>query len=182
MRCYFQTSRSCLYLALELTNLHFSAKEITDVLKFWTGGLSIFKISELVKRDVDGVALLLLDLAENTKLIPPRKFGLLESPPIDLSASYYNKLSRFENKHLEEYMVFQKYQMVWDERDVVRFDGLWKRKTSLTEMAKVLKRPIIEVVILLFDRAIKEKIRPLPGRRALLDVIAQSSRTFKTIA
>lgn len=181
-RRYFQTSRSCLYLALELTNLHFSSKEIYDILKFWSGGLSIFKISELINRDVDEVALLLLDLAENTKLIPKRQFGLLESPPVNLSTSYYKTLSQFENKHFEDYMVFRDYELIWDERDVVRFEELWKNKTSLPEISKVLKRPVIEVVILLFDRAIQEKIQPLPGRRTLLDAITQSSRTFKTTA
>jgi hypothetical protein len=51
----------------------------------------------------------------------------------------------------------------WAEREIKRFDELWKADMPLREMAKELRRSELAVMLAAFDRLARGKIKPREG-------------------
>lgn len=51
----------------------------------------------------------------------------------------------------------------WNPKEVSHFDYLWNTGVSLEDMAEELKRPVLEVVLMIFDRDYRGKIKPRKG-------------------
>lgn len=61
------------------------------------------------------------------------------------------------------YIALDDMNLDWMPADVKLFDQLWKEGVPVKEIARKLKRPAKEVVILLYDRASKGKVKPRKG-------------------
>ncbi len=66
------------YIALEDLDFAWEPNEIETISNMWESGKSILKISEKTEREIDEVALLLMDLARKGK-IRERKEGVFEN-------------------------------------------------------------------------------------------------------
>ncbi|MGD6898628.1 hypothetical protein [Bacillus infantis] len=53
----------------------------------------------------------------------------------------------------------------WAEREIRKFDELWKADMPLREMAKELRRSELAVMLAAFDRLARGKIKPREGWR-----------------
>jgi phenylpyruvate tautomerase PptA (4-oxalocrotonate tautomerase family) len=51
----------------------------------------------------------------------------------------------------------------WSKKEIRKFDILWKQKISLKEIAKEMHRSEISVLLLSFDRILRELIEPREG-------------------
>lgn len=65
-----------LYIALSELDFSWYPGEVEKIKKLWAYGLHIAKIAEMLERDVDEVAVLIMDLARKNK-IRRRKNGVL---------------------------------------------------------------------------------------------------------
>ena len=65
-----------LYIALSELDFSWFPGEVEKIKKLWAYGLHIAKIAEMLERDVDEVAVLIMDLARKNK-IRRRKNGVL---------------------------------------------------------------------------------------------------------
>ena len=65
-----------LYIALSELDFSWFPGEVEKIKKLWAYGLHIAKIAEMLERDVDEVAVLIMDLARKNK-IRRRKNGIL---------------------------------------------------------------------------------------------------------
>ena len=58
------------------------------------------------------------------------------------------------------YIALADLNMDWEQKDVEKFDFLWKSDLSMKEIAKRLKKSHDEVAVIILDRARKGKIKP----------------------
>lgn len=58
------------------------------------------------------------------------------------------------------YLAGQDWDFVWDERDVLEAEKMYKEGLSLWDMARAFSRHPIEMAILIMDRAEKGHIEP----------------------
>lgn len=65
-----------LYIALSELDFSWFPGEVEKIKKLWAYGLHIAKIAEMLERDIDEVAVLIMDLARKNK-IRRRKNGVL---------------------------------------------------------------------------------------------------------
>jgi len=65
-----------LYIALSELDFSWYPGEVEKIKKLWAYGLHIAKIAEMLERDIDEVAVLIMDLARKNK-IRRRKNGVL---------------------------------------------------------------------------------------------------------
>jgi hypothetical protein len=155
--CKFK--RNYLYIALEELNLEFSVDEVKQVTRLWFQGWSLTFISNMLKRDADELAVLILSLSERSKaFIKPRKRGIHTSPEIEMTPKQERWLTEFLTENKTGYPAFQDFTYVdflWDERHVLRCDSLWKKGCSIDEISKILKRNKIDIALLILDRAKK---------------------------
>ena len=68
--------REKLYIALSELDFSWYPDEVEQVAQFWRDGPHIAKIAEMLERDIDEVAVLIMDLARKNK-IRRRKNGVL---------------------------------------------------------------------------------------------------------
>lgn len=68
--------REELYIALSELDFSWYHAEVEKIKKLWAYGLHIAKIAEMLERDIDEVAVLIMDLARKNK-IRRRKNGVL---------------------------------------------------------------------------------------------------------
>lgn len=68
--------REELYIALSELDFSWYPGEVEQVAQLWREGLHIADIAEKMKRDIDEVVILIMDLARR-KMIGPRKNGAL---------------------------------------------------------------------------------------------------------
>ncbi len=68
--------REELYIALSELDFSWYPGEVEQVAQLWRKGLHIAKIAEMLERDIDEVAVLIMDLARKNK-IRRRKNGVL---------------------------------------------------------------------------------------------------------
>ncbi|WP_227522037.1 helix-turn-helix domain containing protein [Bacillus solitudinis] len=70
---------------------------------------------------------------------------------------------RIENSHLTHsrqiiYIALEELNFLWDEKEVIEFDQMWKRGVSLKRMARYFNREEDEVAMLILDRKRKKRI------------------------
>lgn len=58
-----------------------------------------------------------------------------------------------------KYIALEDCNLDWDYEEVKRFESLWKQGYSIFELKEILKRPQVEIVVLIMDRHRKGKIR-----------------------
>jgi len=68
-----------LYIAFEAFDFSWYKKEVERVIRYWKYGLSLAEIGKRINRDLDEIAILLMDLGRKGK-IKPRKNGIWGGP------------------------------------------------------------------------------------------------------
>ncbi|MGG3800631.1 hypothetical protein [Metabacillus fastidiosus] len=163
------------YIALENFNLTWELDEVKEFEVYWHRGLSIFTLANYFKRTTDEVFLLVMDLAMKD-YIKARSNGIYTSQAEKISTNL--AITRLKN-HYERYDVLLGYSFFWRTEDIMTFQILWKSNWSVTNIAKSLKRKLIEVAILVVDQASKGKIQPreesLFGKGGAMDAIIRKS-------
>lgn len=154
--------KSIVYIALEDFNLEWKRWEVMAALHYWNEGLDIVEISSLVKRDMDELALLLIDIAEfKPGLVRQRLNGIVKSPPLP-PTTYYNTMMENLLEDNEVYVVFEQTgpNLIWWEREVYIFDELWSQGYNIMNLAKRFKKSPLETCLLIIDRCKKDFIHP----------------------
>lgn len=164
--CPFE--RRTIYIVLEDLRLDFTPRELKTLFFYWSEGFSIFYISQVLNRDVDEIAALILDLAEREKsFITSRDRGIFISSPITDVEKQERSLEKFLKKNPSGYAAFQDFceevDFIWDEQDVIKFERYWRNGYSITLISKTMNRNILEVALLIIDRSRKGLIFPRPG-------------------
>ncbi len=159
---YIYTSRLNIYVACDFIETFWPINEFKSVVDYWNEGLSLEEISKMISRTEDEVSLLIIDLAEYTKVIQKRDRGIQQSSPVSITASNRISISRFLTSYKNGYEMYHhgKVDFIWDERVVVQFDDMWKKGLSIEHIKNPLKRPYIEICVLVIDRAAKGYITP----------------------
>ncbi|WP_141484238.1 helix-turn-helix domain-containing protein [Bacillus thuringiensis] len=60
------------------------------------------------------------------------------------------------------YIALEELDLVFDEREVIRLQGMWKEGKGILEIAKELGRHQLEIAALIMDQADKNKIKSRP--------------------
>ena len=60
---------------------------------------------------------------------------------------------------INPYIALEDLNFDWALKDIQKFDHLWNEGKSLQEIARILKRPQDEIVVIILDRARKGKIQ-----------------------
>lgn len=147
-----------LYLALENLNFTWSTEDVVGFQKLWFHGFSLGWIAESFNRDMDEVALLVIDLA-HLGLIKSRINGLKTSPPVPLEEKIVSKLFAHINREkFANYTVLEEFNFSWDEDEVSLFRKHWNDGIPLLDIAQYFNRHEIEVVLLIIDQAKRDLI------------------------
>lgn len=151
-----------IYIALEDLNFFWKKEEFIQVIKFWHEGHSVEYISEKLNRDLDEVALLIIDVAEHSdKLIKKRTRGIYNSQPITLSRMFnVSLLGYLERKEVYEMFIKSEINFFWTYEDVEKFGNMWRSGLDIITIAKHLNRKVLEVALLAIDRCRKNEISP----------------------
>lgn len=85
-----------------------------------------------------------------------------------MSAVEQLAIRSIENYHMTErrqevYIALEDLDFIWDIRQVLELDEMWRRGFSLQYMAEYFNRDPDEVAILLMDRLRRGRIRPRKG-------------------
>lgn len=159
--------RKKIYVVLDDINFTWTKFEIKQILNLWNKGKSIHYISTSIQREVDEIALLIMDLGEYPKCyFLQRDNGVNESNPVCANRYYRIKIENLLNSINEEYKMFEEFyevDFIWDEYEVYEFDRMWNFGVSIQKISKKLKRNIIDCVLLLFDRSRKNFINSRDG-------------------
>jgi hypothetical protein len=84
-----------------------------------------------------------------------------ESKNIGMMEQYY-----LRNKRSSIYIALEEVEdadFYWSPLEINRFDELWKKDTSIVEIAKEMKRSEIAVFLLSLDRVFRNKVKPRTG-------------------
>lgn len=77
------------------------------------------------------------------------------------------------------YIAHEHAGLDWDPKEVIKFDRLWNQGASYKEMARTLKRPQMDVTLLILDRAekgyIKQRYGGIFGNEWTSQLITKSS-------
>lgn len=158
---HFVKSRSKIYVLLEEFHLEWKT---TDILKFqelWYSGFSLKRIAEYFGRDIDEMAVVVIDQARRL-YIHPRPRGIFCSPETQPDTNTKKRIARMKERYRETYMLFEDTDFYWDERDVLRFDRMWNEGYSLEDIATYFQLHEDEIALLVIDRARQGYIQPRP--------------------
>lgn len=161
-----RVQRSEIYLALENINYEWSSKELNKFMDLWMEGFSLKYICNLLDRDIDDAAVLIMDISSRRKLFPPRDHGIQISSPVEENPRYNHAKSLFFHDYPENYTALlehSKINFIWDESEILMFETLWKQGASLQDICKKLKKHHLNVALLILDRKRKGHIEIREG-------------------
>ncbi|WP_308637696.1 helix-turn-helix domain-containing protein [Paenibacillus silvisoli] len=64
---------------------------------------------------------------------------------------------------LNLYLACEEMDFSWDEKEIFRFESLWRQGMAVFQIAKELRRDPDEVALLIIDRSRKKAIAPRKG-------------------
>jgi hypothetical protein len=150
-------------IALEDVNFEWSIVQLRKVLTYWFEGRSIRDMSELLKRSMDELILLIVDLAKK-RILPHRSNGLGPCEAISISKDKFAlKEKRIREELLEDgpvYVVFQEKNFIWYEYEIKHFLTMWEEDESIIKIAEFFRREIEEVLFLVLNSAKEDLIVP----------------------
>lgn len=165
--------RQNIYVVLDDINFNWKASELETIIRLWNDGRSLWYIENEVNRNIDEIAILLMDLAETRRnFICERSRGLLTSILVDQPYQYQKRVENFLNEYINGYEALSHVNanFFWDEVEVHKFEQYWKEGISLERISRKLKRKPLDCMFLLLDRLRKGFIK---GREGLLDGFEQ---------
>ncbi|MDP5277198.1 helix-turn-helix domain containing protein [Chengkuizengella axinellae] len=62
-----------------------------------------------------------------------------------------------------QYIACEDLNFFWEEKEVMKFEQMWKEGLCITDIATALDRHPNDVVVLVIDRRKKQKIQPRDG-------------------
>ena len=77
-------------------------------------------------------------------------------------------IGKIESQYMKKsrpsiYMALEEMDLIWNVKDVMRFDKMWKQGIGVEEMIEVLGRSADEILALALDRGAKGKIKSREG-------------------
>lgn len=151
-------NRLTTYVALQELNFNWVKDELCLVIDMWNEGKSIFVIAAQLSRDIDELALLLMDLGDR-ELIRGRDRGILRSSPLREDLMLRKNIRMFCTYHKHGYTVYEDENFIFDEKEAVEFDGWWNQNLSIQEIADLLNRKSSkDILFLMMDRSRKGTI------------------------
>ncbi|MED4914342.1 hypothetical protein [Parageobacillus thermoglucosidasius] len=151
---HFRKSRRKIYVVLEEFHLEWKTSDILMFQKFWYRGFSLKWIAEYFGRDIDEMAVVVMDQARRG-YIRPRPSGIFCGPETQPDANVKKRIAKMKILYPETYMLFEDTDFYWDERDVLQFDRMWNEGYSLEDIATYFRRHEDEIALLVIDRARK---------------------------
>lgn len=81
---------------------------------------------------------------------------------LSIENSTVSKLEKvyLKRKRNQIYIALEDIDFIWSEKEVQKFKLMWDSDYSAQEIASKLKRPIDDVAMLIYDQALKKKIKP----------------------
>lgn len=158
-----------LYTHIVLEDLDYSwdHEEVEATLVLWTKGWAIIDISKTLVRDPDEIAVLLLDISEQSKHLRIIREHLVRLPSnIELGKTFFTKLKLFLSQTKYGYVAFygsKKVNFFWCSRELRKFKELWHKGVSIEYMVERFKRKHLDITLLIMDQARIGEINPRKG-------------------
>ncbi|WP_258729602.1 hypothetical protein [Bacillus atrophaeus] len=170
-----------LEFVLENMNFEWSIVQLRQVIDYWFEGKSIYDMSDLLKREIDELVILIVDMAKR-RILLERPRGLRACGNIAITDKEM-ALKKSRVRHLFEdspvYIPFIESNLLWYERDLIQFRKLWSEGQSIVEIAEYFGRNIEEIMFPILDQCRKELIEPreggLLGKEATADDLIRQS-------
>jgi hypothetical protein len=137
------------YIACQDYNLTFHFMELHSFYRLWESGHSILNIAKSMGRHVNEITLLIVEQAYKKKV---GKIGIVSAEPFC-----------FESRDGRTYTACEEFNFIWDLKQLWKFRAKWQEGLSIREIAKELKRKVIEVFILALDQMEHGKISARAG-------------------